>query len=284
MPIKPEVALEFFGIDPEKFENDDAFRETAAKEWTKSAEAIKDPNVMSAVTGRMNGVIAGALKKSFKALELPTEGIDFDKTPPAEIVVVLAETAKKTFTEREGKLTESLKGKGTEEAKKEYERQLAELSKKAQEYESVNSSLRGEIEGIKKAETEREAQRRVSTEWEQAELVALKDIKFKNELEKKGFEAAARERFKVTFDEKGEPYWVGKDGKRIQDGSKHQAFKGGSELLKDLAAELKVGDVNPRGGELVKVRVGEAPPVRHADMSQGIRRIARPNTVLSDRA
>lgn len=283
MPLsKPEVALEFFGIDPEKYENDDAFREAAAKDWTKTAEAVKHPEIMKAVTGRANGVFEMKTRQAFKELEIPTDEVDF--SVPAEAVIALAQRAKKTFTEKEAKLTESLKGKGSEEAKKEYERQLGELSKKATDYEGVISTLRGDLEARDKAEKEREVNGKINTAWELAKQTGLKDVQFKNDLEKTGFEAVAKQRFKVLFDEKGEQYWADAEGKRVQDGAKHQAFKDGPQLLKELAAELKVGNANPRAGERVGLppqRTNERPTGEREPLRK-LRPIAPPGRVLND--
>ena len=145
MPIKPEVVTEFFGVELDKFENDDAFKEAAAKEWTKVTEAVTHPEVIKATTGRVNGLIMGEVKKAYKELEIPTENIKWDELKTTDAVTLLAKTAKETFGQREAKLAESLKGKGTEEAKKEFERQIAELSKKATDFETLTGALRGEI-------------------------------------------------------------------------------------------------------------------------------------------
>lgn len=280
MPVKPELIVEFFGYDPEKFENDDAFKEAAAKDWTKVSEAVTHPEVIKATTGRVNGLIMGEVKKAYKELEIPTDNIKWDELKTTDAVTLLAQTAKKSFTERTTKLEESLKGKGSEEAKKEYERQLAELGKKATEYEGVIGTLRSDLEKRDKAEQEREINGKISSAWEAARTSGLKDIKFKNDLEKTGFEAVARQRFNVLFDEKGEQYWAGADGKRIQDGSKHQAFKDGAQLLKELALELKVGDANPRAGEKVGARPPQPEP--KVEGPQRLRRIASPGRSFSD--
>lgn len=257
MPVKPETIVEFFGYKTDDYENDEAFKEAAGKEWTKVSEAALHEGVIKATTGRVNGVLMDSVKRGFKELGLATDGIEWDKMKTVDAVALLVGNANKSFQERETKLTESLKGKGSEEAKKEFERQINELQKKVTDSDGVIAALRGDLEKRDKADKEREITSRVNKEWEAARSEGLKDIKFKNDLEKTGFEAVAKARFAVHFDDKDEPYWAGQDGKRIPDGSKHQVFKGGGQLLRELAAELKVGDVNPRANE----RVGSRQPV-----------------------
>lgn len=281
MPLsKPEVALEFFGVEADKYENDEAFREEAAKAWTKTDEAFKHPEVVSKVMGKANAMIADGLKKAFKSLDLPTDGVDFTK--PAETVSLLADNAKKAFADREAKLAESLKGKGTEEAKKEYERQLGEQAKKVTEFEGVIASLRGDLEKRDAAEKQREHEAKVRSQWETAKATGLKDIAFKNDLEKTGFEAVAQQRFKVLFDEGGAPYWGDAEGKRIADGAKHQVFKDGAQLLKELAIELKVGNGSARGGAPVGTPKTTPERERTGIETKPIRIIARPGRSLNE--
>ena len=282
MPIKPEVVAEFFGVELDKFESDDAFKEAAAKDWTKVSEAVTHPEVIKATTGRVNGLIMGEVKKAYKELEIPTENIKWDELKTTDAVTLLAKTAKETFGQREAKLAESLKGKGSEEAKKEFERQIAELSKKATDFETLTATLKSEIETRDKRESEREARGKTDFQWKQAEITGLKEVKFKNDLEKTGFEAVARQRFNVLFDEKGDPYWAGADGKRIQDGSKHQSFKDGAQLLKELAAELKVGDVSARAGEKVGQRTQAEQRREQPAPIRGSRILAQPGRSFSD--
>lgn len=280
MPVKPEVIAEFFGYDPEKLESDEAFRELAGKDWTKVSEAAKPGSpVEKAIMGRFNGAARTKAKSLFKELEINADGIDFDKIEALDLFDPIREGAKKAWGSKETELTEKLKGKGSEEAKKEYERQLAEQAKKVTEYETVNSTLRGEIESMKKAEQERTIAARRENSWSQASMTALKDVKFKNALEEKGFHSTARERFQVMYDEKGEEYWAGKDGNRIPDPTKHQAFKSGSQLLKELAQELKVGDANPHGGK--PVGQPRTPPTERTAPIRS-RPIASPGLAMSD--
>lgn len=278
MPVKPEVISEFFGYDPEKFDNDEAFKEAAAKEWTKVSEAVNSKELQSAITGRMNAAIITEMKKIWKENELPTDGIKWDEAKPSEMVGVLAGTLGKKFTEREASLTEKLKSKGSEEANKEWERKYGEVEKKVKEYEGVNSTLRGEIEKRDRAEKERELNGKIEASWN----TAKSSLKFKqgmSDLEKAGFDTEARKRFQVRFDENGESYWAGQDGNRIPDGSKHQAFKDGAQLLKDLAKELKVDESNPRGGTPVGQR---QPPKEEVNKPLRSRIIATPGRVLHD--
>ena len=132
------------------------------------------------------------------------------------------------------------------------------------------------------AKVKREVNGKINSAWDGAKLSGLKDIKFKNDLEKKGFEAEAKTRFAVLFDEKGEQYWAGADGKRIQDGSKHQSFKDGAQLLKELAAELKVGDVSARAGEKVGQRTQAEQRREQPAPIRGSRILAQPGRSFSD--
>lgn len=281
MPVKPEFIVEFFGYKPEEIESEDAFKEAAAKEWTKVTEAVTHPEVIKATTGRVNGLIMGEVKKAYKELEIPTENIKWDEMKTTDAVTLLAQTAKKTFGERTTQLEESLKKKGGEEANKEWERKYGEVEKKVTEYEGVIGTLRGDLQRRDQAEKDREVNGKINGAWKVATDTGLAGVKFKNDLEKTGFEAVARQRFNVLFDEKGEQYWAGADGKRIQDGSKHQSFKDGAQLLKELAVELKVGDVSARAGEKVGQRTQAEQRREQAAPIRGSRILASPGSSFS---
>lgn len=280
MPIKPEFALEVFGVDPEKFENDEAFKKHVEETWTKVSEAHLNPAIARAATGKMNGVVMGKVKGAFKALEVPTDGIKFDEISPADAIELLTPAIQEQWNSKEGEFSKRLKdmesatkGKDLEGLKADYEKRLEEKDKKIGDLTGAHEKLMGDFETMKKTEQEREHKRKEEFEWEKA----LGEIKWKQgigELEKTGFTTKMRSDYKVNFDENGDAYWTDREGKRIPDGTKHQAFKDGSQILKEKAKELKVDETNPQGGKPVGQRPAMQTPQQQQRTEGPLRRVA----------
>lgn len=250
MPIKPETVAEFFGIDPAGFDDDDAFRAHAGKQWTKVDEATRSPEVRSKVLGSFNGILRSRAKKAFTTLGVNAEGVDFDATDPPELIDALIERTTKTMEERTKELEEKLKKKGGEEAAAEWQRKLTEAEKKVKDYEAANQQIRTEFDTFRSEIKQREEQSALQTYWQQAE----KEVKFRqglSELELEGFRAKTREMYKLQRDEEGKIYTTDAKGERIPDGSKHLAFKPLGVLLNEAAAAMNIHEKTPHGGKQV---------------------------------
>ena len=83
---------------------------------------------------------------------------------------------------------------------------------------------------------------------------AMGKLPFKKDLDpitRTGFEAIARSKYKIAWDEDGKPYTADASGNRIKDTTKSNAFL---ELDQALAAEVianKLNDANPHAGKPV---------------------------------
>lgn len=244
MPIKSEDALGYLDIDLEKYKDVDEFKAAFTTEWTRKDEAAKDPAIHKAALGKMNGILASKIKAANKRFELGLEMKDGDPLDQLDVVV---DKIEETFKTKVGTLEAAAKDKTGEKALKEWETKYGEATKKYSDLEALHQAQVKKYTDLENNVQEREKKIKVDGVWERA----LGNVKFRQGLDdftKKGFVAEMQKQYQVLFDDEGNSYAAGQDGKRIADEKKAQKFKDLDQLLQEQVKANKLDASNPQGG------------------------------------
>jgi len=230
MPIDPKEALEVLGYDAEKFDDVEAFRAQAEKDWLKASEAPMNKEVQRHVFGKINGALRTTIKQSARDLDVDGE---WDTLDPIDGVKALsAEVSKKLRDLREAQ--EALKA-GTTPTKEvaEVKRQYDEAKRKLEDLTKLYDESTSKYTALETSVAKEKEQAKVDAIYNAAlgKLTLRKMTAF----ERDGFEAALRRDNVVKFDDEGLPYVVGKDGERIRDEKKAHGYLTVDEALKAYA-------------------------------------------------
>lgn len=98
MPIKPEEALEVFGLEPkelEKYDSADAFKTDVEKKWITRESAAKDKGIADVIFGKVNRGLRKELSDLNESMELGME--DIETKNPIEVIKSLPEIFKPRF-------------------------------------------------------------------------------------------------------------------------------------------------------------------------------------------
>lgn len=248
MAIKPEEALEVFGLDPkelDKFDTADAFKTEVEKKWITRDAASKDKGITDVVFGKINRGLRKELSDINESLGLGLE--DIDNKNPIDVLKMFPEAVKPKFdkiAELETKVKSAAPAEVVakyEEEKKELDKKLKAFEKNAKEWETKYTTLDGEVKT-------REKSNKVNGEWD----AALKAVQFAptvDDLKKKGFISTVKEKYKVLIDDEGKIYAANDKEEPLMNPKKAAERWSLAEALKAEAEAMKLVGVNPQGGK-----------------------------------
>ena len=251
MPVKPEAAIEYLGLKLEEFEDDDAFKAHFDGQFVRREIAHDDSEVKNKVFGKINSVLRGKMKNLAKANGI--DGVEFDKTDPADLVDILNEKLSGSVTALREELTEAKKstgGKATKEVE-ELQRQLQAATTERDAFGSQAADFEARYKDLEGGMKQREAQARVDGAFSRA-LEALPFREDVNGYARKGFESEIRSKYKLEFGEDGITKVLDADGKPLMNASKAQTYLSLDEIVKKNAEEAKLVGGNPQAGTGVK--------------------------------
>ncbi len=235
MPVDPASIASYIGVDPNTFEDDDAFKAHFDGTFVKRELAHTDKEIAGKAYGKLNGTLRGNLKGVAK--ELGIEG-DFDTLDPTEGIKLLG----KTFKEDRSKLVTDLevakKGgasskdiEAIQESLKAKERELEAFKTQATEFQTKYNELDATVKG-------REAKAKEDAFYEEA----FKGIKFREDLTPfaiDGFKTAVRSSYKPDFYDGGVRV-LDKEGKIVMDPTKAQTYRAPQDIVKEWAEKEKL--------------------------------------------
>lgn len=248
MPIKPEEALEVFGIeDLTKFETPDAFKAEVEKKWITKESAYKDPEVAEKVFGKINRGFTMELSKLNDSFELGLE--DIDKKKPMDILKALPDAFKPRL-DKVKELEEKLKTAAPADVVSKYEEEKKELHKKLSAFEKSAKEWEGKYSELDTKVKTSERTGKINGEWDGA-LKAISFAPTVDELRKEGFIAKSKAKYQVLLDDEGQPYAANEKGEPLMNPKKAAERWTLKDALAAEAANLKLTGVNPQGGKPV---------------------------------
>jgi hypothetical protein len=245
MPIKPEDALEVMDFDLSKFDSVDDFRSAVERKWVSRDTAHNDKEVSGKIIGKFNRVFRTKLGKIGNAI-----GVDVDDSlEPLDVLdqFVPAITSKVSEVDTWKKKAETAVA---DDVVKEWQSKLKAAEKERETFKQQAVEWQEKYNGL---DTEVKTTKRKSVidrEWEQA----LSGVAFHpgvDDLKKRGFISAAKERYKIDLDDELKPKLVDQSGNPI----KHPKWAGEllslQDAVKEMAKEFKLLQDNPHAGKPV---------------------------------
>lgn len=223
--------LSFFGADAEKIKTIDDFKNHfVSSGFIKKSEVIKDPDILSQVTGKRMGSIETIIKRTAKDAGIELDRDEIEGKQVEEIIPILGNKFKQIIEEKESAL------KGGNDVVNKYEEKLKRYKTDYEQYKEMAERLNNEKEDIKKNSIKQLHNYIKDT----AKAKALSSIKFGDtvdELKKKGFISMLDELYELEVGEENDVYPVDKKTKkRIENPNKAGEFLSVDELF-SLEAE-----------------------------------------------
>ena len=246
MPIEAKEAFEVLGLDPSKFEDVDAFKEAVETKWLPRESAHTDKEVAGKIVGKFNRVLRTKFGKVGSEL-----GVDVDDTQdPIDIFekqlapAILGKA--KEVDEWKGKAEKAV----GDDVLKEWEGKLKNLTKERDTFASQAKEWQTKYEGLDTEVKQTKRKTVVDTEWNSA----LSGIQFHqgvDDLKRKGFVAAIKEKYKVELDEEFKPRMVDANGNPVKHPKKAGELLSLAEAVAMEAKQLKLVAENPHAGKPV---------------------------------
>ena len=272
MPIKAEDALEVMDFDLSKFDSVEDFRNAVERKFVSRETAQNDKELSGKILGKFNRVFRTKLGKIGNAI-----GADVDDSlEPLDILDQFIPAISNKVSE-----IDSWKKKAetavADDVVKEWQSKLKSTEKERETFKQQAVEWQEKYNGL---DTEVKTTKRksiIDREWDQA----LSGVAFHpgvDDLKKRGFVSAAKERYRIDLDEELKPKMVDASGNPI----KHPKWAGElmslSDAVKDMAKEFKLLQDNPHAGKPVSQPFQQRPiqhSVQTAPPSQGAIRAPR---------
>jgi hypothetical protein len=272
MPIKAEDALEVMDFDLSKFDSVEDFRNAVERKFVSRETAQNDKELSGKILGKFNRVFRTKLGKIGNAI-----GADVDDSlEPLDILDQFIPAISNKVSE-----IDSWKKKAetavADDVVKEWQSKLKSTEKERETFKQQAVEWQEKFNGL---DTEVKTTKRksiIDREWDQA----LSGVAFHpgvDDLKKRGFVSAAKERYRIDLDEELKPKMVDASGNPI----KHPKWAGElmslSDAVKDMAKEFKLLQDNPHAGKPVAQSFQQRPiqhSVQSAPPSQGAIRAPR---------
>lgn len=228
--IDPKEALAILGYDSEAFEDLEAFKVQAKKDWLKATDAHMDEGVRGKVFGAQFGSMRTALKRAAKELEIEAE---FDDLDPNKGVDLLAAQA-------------SARLKELREARKEGApaKEIADLQKKYDDAQRYGQELKAAVEAeqakytqLETAIAEEKKASRIAKRYQEA--VGKLDLREMNDLERTGFDDIIRRKFRIEEEDERE-YVLNEKGERMRHPKKVHDFLTLEDAVRIYTEEQKL--------------------------------------------
>lgn len=235
MPVTPEQAVQYIGLDLTKIEDENGLKEAFDGTFVRRDLAADDKDIANKIFGKTNDILRRKVLKAAKEFELE---IDADINP-GEGIELLANSLK----ERTAKLAKELElaSKGAKSTKEveELSNQLKALQSERDAAFSQAKDFETKYTELHTSLTQKEHQAKVDGAYKEA----LSGIEFNPELPKvaiTGFEATFRSQYQPDWSEDGKLRWKDKDGNLVMDPAKAQTYRAGSDLAKAMAEQEKL--------------------------------------------
>lgn len=209
--IKPEEAVEivkFLGIEADTV---DEVKAAINEKWVAADSHSK-------AIGELNGKFTHELTKVAKGLGIEVDKSELKDKSTVEIPSIIGAKLQARFTELEGQKTAS-----TAEIEAKFKGDVDKWKAKAADLEGLNANATKEFDAFKTSVETEKRNGRVSGEFSAA-FGKLPFSQAVSDFEKKGFEAAVREKYQFGIDNDGSPVVRDTDGKVVP--SKANAGKG----------------------------------------------------------
>lgn len=256
MPLEPKQILDYLGIDAEKADSLDSFKENFDTEYLRKSKAVdhvrNDDSLAAQIYGKKLGSMETDVKGGFKSLGVEFDADEIKGKPVDEIIKIGIEKASNRLTE----------------LKTEFETSKTDVSERetklSQELETYKTRIKEDKDAIKSLQTSHKIlQEQLENKDKEFKLTATKIKDFSDlplntsePLRTKGFKAHLEENFKWTFDETGAIDIVDKEGKRIPNPDKQGSYKTRAEVLKDEAIKFNLFGDNINKGKEVNKTIG----------------------------
>jgi hypothetical protein len=272
MPIKPEEALEVMDFDLSKFDSVEDFKTAVERKFVSRETAQNDKELSGKILGKFNRVFRTKLGKIGNAI-----GADVDDSlEPLDILDQFIPA----ISNKVGEIDQWKKKAETavaDDVVKEWQTKLKSTEKERETFKQQAVEWQEKFNGL---DTEVKTTKRksiIDREWDQA----LSGVAFHpgvDDLKKRGFVSAAKERYRIDLDDELKPKMVDASGNPI----KHPKWAGElmslSDAVKDMAKEFKLLQDNPHAGKPVAQSFQQRPiqqNVQAAPSAQGAIRAPR---------
>lgn len=236
---------EFAGIEAENF---DQFKEQFQTKFVLKENVVKDPDLTSAITGKVMGSQMTKIRQMFKeeGIEITEEETKTIKKNE-ELFQLGMNKLKGTFINQIEDVKKS-SALGSDERLKEYEARISKIEKEKNDIKAAWKSTGEEFEKYKSdistAMKQKEIDYKVSKAKESLKLRAKI-----NEAERAGFESILKNRLKFDMDDSGSLVIMNANGERIKSKVKAGDFMPAEEAMQEIVNELGLGESNPHAGK-----------------------------------
>lgn len=237
----------YLGIEAEDM---DTFKAKFKEKYFTVEEVHADRNRLNQVIGKTMGSMEDATLKLAKAHGVEIKKEDIKGKKIEEVFETVLSTREQTFKAQiDAEKQKALEG--TDEKFKalndSYEQSVMKnkdleklLDSTSKRFEKAEKEWNGKIKSVKK---DSYVQNLISGVEYSPDLDPYK---------KKGFVSELKEKFVFDFDENDDPFVTDTNGNRIEDASKHGAFKTPKQVLDEFAKEAGVTSKNKDAGRVVK--------------------------------
>jgi hypothetical protein len=236
---------EFAGIEAENF---DQFKEQFQTKFVLKENVVKDPDLTSAITGKVMGSQMTKIRQMFKeeGIEITEEETKTIKKNE-ELFALGMNKLKGTFINQIEDVKKS-SALGSDERLREYETRIQKIEKEKNDIKAAWKSTGEEFEKYKSdistAMKQKEIDYKVSKAKESLKLRAKI-----NEAERAGFESILKNRLKFDMDDTGSLVIMNFNGERIKSKVKAGDFMPAEEAMQEIVNELGLGETNPHAGK-----------------------------------
>ncbi len=236
---------EFAGIEAENF---DQFKEQFQTKFVLKENVVKDPDLTSAITGKVMGSQMTKIRQMFKeeGIEITEEETKTIKKNE-ELFQLGMNKLKGTYINQIEDVKKS-SALGSDERLKEYESRIQKIEKEKNDIKAAWKSTGEEFEKYKYEMASSLKQKEVDFRLAKAKEVLKMRPKI-NEAERAGFEAILKNRLKFDLDDNGQLVTMNANGERIKSKVKAGDFMPAEEAMQDIINELGLGDTNPHAGK-----------------------------------
>lgn len=246
MPIEAKDAFEVIGLDPSKFDDIDAFKEAVEQKWVAKESAHNDKEVAGKIIGKFNRVLRTKFGKVGGEL-----GVDIDDTQdPIDIFekqlapVIVAKV--KEVDEWKGKAEKAV----GDDVVKEWQGKLKALEKERETFASQAKEWQSKYEGLDTEVKQTKRKSVIDNEWN----TALGSVSFHqgvDDLKRKGFVAAVKEKYRIELDEDFKPRMLDANGNPVKHPKKAGELLSLKEAVEVEAKALKLVAENPHANKPV---------------------------------
>lgn len=269
MSVELKDVYEYLGVKPEDINSIDDLKSKFEPTFVRRDQAVKDPEIVSKVTGKLTGSLRTAILSTAKELEVEIGDDEIKDKKVEEIAKILGSKAKEKITA----LDKRASSNNPDDINKEWESKYTKLEKKFKDTESLLNTTKSQFE----TESALWATEKKSIAFNNRHKDALSKVRFKTgitDLEMKGFNAIINEKYKHEFDESGNIFPTDAKGNRISNPKVAGTFMDFEDIYNMEANELKLVALAPTQQQQQRV-IHQPPPVTSGDDTKKGRVLAK---------